>query len=382
MTDNRPLVAHVVYRFDTGGIENGMCNLFNHMPPEHYRHAVICLTEYTDFRQRITAQHVDFYSLHKKPGKDIGLNWRLFKLLRQLKPDILHTRNLAANECHVVGALAGVRGRIHAEHGRDIFDLHGKNKRYNQLRRLLRPFIHHYIAVSQDLRDWLISDIGVAPERAHQFYDGVDSVRFHPRTGEDRPAGLPGGFADADSIVIGSVGRMAPVKNFPYLTRAFIELVRRSPAGPRLRLVILGNGDVRAECQQLIDAAGLGQQAWFPGTRNDIAELMRAMDIFVLPSLGEGISLTIQEAMATGLPVVCTAVGGNGELVRPGVNGALVPSGDIEGMVNGLNAYVDNPALRREHGGNARARCEREFTFSGWVEGYERLYRQVLSSHR
>lgn len=148
-------IVHVVHRFDTGGMENGMVNLFNTMSPQRYRHTVVALTDYSDFRHRITAQPVGFHALHRAPGHGLGWAVRLWKLLRQLKPDLVHTRNLAALEAQFVAAAAGVRAMVHGEHGRDVFDPYGRNWKYNLLRRAARPFVSNYIAVSQDLETWL-----------------------------------------------------------------------------------------------------------------------------------------------------------------------------------------------------------------------------------
>ncbi|MDO9635873.1 MAG: glycosyltransferase, partial [Thiobacillus sp.] len=95
-------IVHVVHRFDTGGMENGMVNLFNTLSPQRYRHTVVALTDFSDFRHRITAQRVDFHALHRAPGHGLGWAGRLWKLLRRLKPDLVHTRNLAALEAQFV----------------------------------------------------------------------------------------------------------------------------------------------------------------------------------------------------------------------------------------------------------------------------------------
>ncbi len=366
-------IVHVVHRFDTGGMENGMVNLFNALPPQRYRHTVVALTGYSDFRQRISAQAVEFHALQRAPGHGLGWAARLWKLLRQLKPDLVHTRNLAALEAQFVAAAAGIRATVHGEHGRDVFDLHGRNWKYNLLRRAARPLVSNYIAVSQDLETWLRLTIRVPPRKLHQIYNGVDSAKFHPRAGA-RPA-----FAHPESIVFGSVGRMVEVKDYPMLTRAFIQLVHRQPErAERARLVIVGEGPARGVCQALLQQAGLAHLAWLPGERDDIAEIMRAFDVFVLPSKNEGISNTVLEAQASGLPVVATAVGGNVELVKAGVNGMLVAPGDVNDMAQALLGYLDSPARIAEHGGQARRQAEQRFSIAAMAEAYARVYDRTL----
>lgn len=374
-----PLIVHVVHHFAVGGMENGMVNMLNRLPPHKYRHAVVCLTDYTEYAQRIEAQEVPFYALHKQPGRDISVYGKLWRQLRALQPDLVHTRNLSALEGQFVAAAAGVRCRVHGEHGRDVFDLYGANRKYNLLRRAARPLVGHYITVSRDLQAWLQKTVGVPARRITQIYSGVDSTRFHPRTGQR--AGLPAGFAPDDAVVFGSVGRMAEVKDYPTLVRAFLRLLALHPAArPRARLVIVGDGVARAPCLDMLRAAGAGTLAWLPGERADIPELMRAMDVFVLPSLGEGISNTILEAQASGLPAIATAVGGNVELVHPDSDGELVPAGDVEAMAQALLSYFNDPARIACHGQAARQRIERQFSLDAMAQGYAGVYDQVLQA--
>ena len=370
-------IVHIVHRFDTGGMENGMVNLFNALPPQRYRHTVVALTEHSDFRQRITAQPVEFHALHRAPGHGLGWAVQLWKLLRRLKPDLVHTRNLAALEAQFVAAAAGIRATVHGEHGRDVFDLYGRNWKYNLLRHAAQPWVSNYIAVSQDLETWLRQTIRVPPHKLHQIYNGVDSVRFRPRAGA-RPA-----FAHPESIVFGSVGRMVAVKDYPLLARAFIQLIRQQPErAERARLVIVGEGPARATCQNLLQQAGLAHLAWLPGERHDIADIMQAFDVFVLSSKNEGISNTVLEAQASGLPVIATAVGGNIELVADGVNGTLVPAGDVNGMAQALLGYLDTPARIAEQGANARRHAEQRFSIPAMAEAYAAVYEKTLGHRR
>ena len=373
-----PHIVHIVHRFDTGGMENGMVNLFNALPPQRFRHSVVALTDYSDFRQRITAQPVGFHALHRPPGNGLGWTVRLWKLLRQLKPDLVHTRNLAALEAQFVVAAAGIRATVHGEHGRDVFDLYGQNWKYNLLRRAAQPLVSNYIAVSHDLATWLRLAVRVPPRKIHQIYNGVDSVKFHPRQGA-RPELLPPGFADGQAVVFGSVGRMAEVKDYPMLVRAFVEMVRQHPdAAAHARLVIVGEGQTRQACQALLDQAGMAHLAWLPGERHDIAAVMRALDVFVLPSKNEGISNTILEALASGLPVIATTVGGNVELVRESVNGMLVQPGDVTGMAQALLGYLRAPARIAEHGEQARRHAEQRFSIPAMAEAYATVYDKTL----
>lgn len=371
-----PLVVHIIHRLQVGGLENGLVNLINAMPPERYAHAIVCMTESTNFRERITRPGVAVYELHKKPGHDLGLYWRLWRLLRRLRPAIVHTRNIGTLECQVIAWLAGVGARVHGEHGRDLNDIDGSNARYARLRRALRPLVTRYIAVSRDLAQWLRTTVDVSPHKLAQIYNGVDMRRF-VSVGQ-RARSLPEGFAPADAIVLGTVGRLSGEKDQRTLLQAFILARQQLPEVP-LRLVLVGDGPLKAQLEQHAQEAGVASEVWFAGARADIPDLLRSLDIFVLPSLGEGISNTILEAMACGLPVIATNVGGNPELVRENETGALVPAADPKSMAQAIIRYASAPELRVTQGQAARARIEREFSMRNMVDQYMGVYDAALN---
>jgi sugar transferase (PEP-CTERM/EpsH1 system associated) len=377
-----PLVLHLIFRFSVGGLEHGLVNLINLMPPERFRHAVVCLTGYSEFAGGIRVPDVPVIALEKSGGWDAGVYFRLGAVLRRLRPAIVHSRNLGVLEGQIVSALAGVPARIHGEHGRDTYDLHGINRKYNLFRKAVRPLIHHYTAVNRDLAGWLVRTIGIPSARVTTIPNGVDAERFRPR-GPERPPIGPEGFAPAGAFVCGTVGRMQTVKDQVTLVRAFLELLRKRPeAAARLRLVVIGDGPLREPCLKLLEEAGCAGQAWLPGERSDVSELLRGLDLFVLPSIGEGMSNTLLEAMATGLPVVATEVGGNGELVDDGRTGFLVPPSDPGGLAAAIERYVICGDLVTAHGAAGRGKVEREFSLGRMVEGYAATYEAVLKERR
>ena len=373
-----PLIAHVIYHLDVGGLENGLINLINHIPPNRYRHAIICQKGYTDFRQRITRNDVEIIALNKQEGIDFKLYLNLFKALRQLNPDIVHTRNLGTMEAQLFAVAARVKARVHGEHGRDIFDLNGQNRKYNLLRKFISPFINHFITVSKDLETWLIQTIGVPPNKITQIYNGVDNNRFHTSLNKHIKLS-PLGFFDENTFVIGSVGRMAAVKDYPTLVHAFIHALKSEPSARKdLRLLIVGDGISRNECIEIARKANIESLVWFPGERTDIPALMQSMNLFVLPSLGEGISNTILEAMSCGLPVVATHVGGNIELVKEGVTGKLIEPGNQNEMAEAILTYYTNTQLVKDHGNAARQQIEQNFSMDAMVNAYLSVYDKVL----
>ena len=371
--DRRPLVVHVVYRFDMGGLENGVVNLINHMAADTYRHAIVALTEVTGFRDRILRKDVEFIALNKPPGQGIWQFPKLFKLFRRLRPDIVHSRNLAALEVQVPAWAAGVPIRIHGEHGRDVEDLDGNNVSYQRVRRFYKPFVHHYMALSRDLADYLERKVYVPKGIVTQVYNGVDTDRFHPAPGH--PVSITGcPFDPHRHWLVGTVGRMQIVKDQLTLANAFVLALLQAPElRASLRLVMVGEGPLRAQAQSVLELAGVSDLAWLPGERDDVADIMRGLHAFALPSLAEGVSNTILEAMASGLPVIATAVGGNGELVAPGT-GQLVPSADAQAMARCIVALASNPARARSLGQAGRLRVQEHFSMRAMMSTYQLVY--------
>ena len=377
-----PLVVHIIYALGTGGLENGLVNIINRAPPERYRHAIVCLTKADGFASRISAPGVQIFTLNKAPGHDLGLYWRLWKLLRSLRPAIIHTRNLAALEMQLIGLLVPRTRRVHGEHGRDIYDLDGMKRRYLLLRRAVDPFIHRYIAVSKDLCHWMVNSIGIPGKRVRQIYNGVDREKFFPRSGS-RPMHAPAGFLPAGGLLLGTVGRLAEVKDQSSLLHALHLLVADNAAlRSRLRLLIVGDGPLFANLQRLAEELGIADLVWMPGDREDVPELLRMMDIFVLPSLAEGVSNTILEAMASGLPVVATHTGGNPELVEDGQNGYLVPVGDPALLAKAIATMIAEPELIRAMGSCAYEKVAEKFNWDRTVESYLSVYDELLAIER
>jgi sugar transferase (PEP-CTERM/EpsH1 system associated) len=264
-------------------------------------------------------------------------------------------------------------------HGWDVADLHGENKKYRLLYRVCNLSIHRYVAVSRHLAEWLERAIRVEPTKISQIYNGVDTERFRPNgaRGGMLPAELTAG---EDKIVFGTVGRIAAVKNQELLVRAFSALVKsRQDGHARLRLAVVGDGPLRTRVMELARTLSVDSLCWFPGARDDIGAILASIDVFVLPSLNEGISNTVLEAMAAARPVIATNVGGNPELVEHEQTGLLVPSDDCEALVTALRRYCERQDLIREHGAAGRRRACEQFSLSCMLDDYRRLYEDALA---
>jgi sugar transferase (PEP-CTERM/EpsH1 system associated) len=228
--------------------------------------------------------------------------------------------------------------------------------------------VQRFIALSHHLENYLVEYAGIPRSKVVQIYNGVDQVRYRP----PQPGRL------TDEVVVGTVGRMKEVKNQTLLVSAFIDLMRRRPdLRDAIRLKLVGSGPLLAECQTMLDGARLTNRADIVGDSDRVPEELQSMDLFVLPSLAEGISNTILEAMATGLTVVATAVGGNPELVADGTTGTLVPAGDEAALSRVIERYIDDPKLRRLHAKRGRERVESHFSLDAMVRAYDDTYRFI-----
>ena len=372
-----PLICHVIYRLDYGGLENGLINVINRLPEDRYRHVIITLAGFSDYSARLR-DGIDLECIDKKVGLDFGMYVRLWRRFRELRPMVVHTRNLATLESQLPALLAGVRCRVHGEHGRDVHDLDNTRSRYRVLRKIFSFIVQRYISVSRELEDYLTGEVGIAASRVTRISNGVDTDKFHPPTDNRHAVLAEAPFDPAGRTIIGTIGRMQPVKDQITLAKAFIELVRAHPHGWDLfALVMVGDGPLREDSIELFKTAGILDLTWLPGSRDDTPELLRAFDIFALPSLAEGISNTILEAMATGLPVVATDVGGNAELVVNGETGSLVPRANPDVLAAAIRAYAEDIVLRVAHGKAGRQRVGDRFSLDGMVEQYERIYDEM-----
>lgn len=377
-----PLIVHVIHHLHMGGLENGVVNLINRMPPDRFRHCVLCIEDYSEFRNRIERGDVEVIALHRSTMSPLRLYHRLHTEFRRLRPDIVHSRNLSGLDALLPATLAGVPHRIHSEHGWDVADIDGKLLRPRLLRRLHSPLVSQYVTVSKNLRHYLVDRVGIAPSRICQIYNGVDTDRFSPATSKP-PGILPPQFYGHDKLVVGTVGRLQAVKDQQTLVRAVGRIVRQWPEQrARVRLAIVGEGVMREVLQGCAHAEGIADLMWMPGARDDTALIYRCLDVFVLPSLNEGISNTLLEAMASGLPVLATAVGGNVELIAEGDTGRLVPPGDVEFMVAALHAYAVDENVRLVHGCAGRTRATSTFSIGAMIDSYLHLYESRCAPQR
>lgn len=376
----RPLhVCHVLLRLGCGGMENGLVTIANGLRGDGFRHSVVCLDRASEFRDRL-AGDVPVHELAGRYRSELGKHRALRRVLRELRPDVVHTRNLPTIDLYPAILAAGVRRMVHSEHGVDLLEAEGSPRKYRLLRRLGARVIPRYIALSRGLCDWMAGENGIPRRKIRIIVNGVDTARFRPPAdaAAKRRARTALGVPDDGALVMGSLGRLEAIKDHANLARAFVALAQRRPElAARARLVIGGEGSCRGEVQTILDEAGMRDRLAMAGYVADTPAFYRALDVFVLPSRSEGTSNTVLEAMAAGLPVVATDVGESGRLIAEGETGAVVPARDPAALADALTGYLDAPERARAHGAAGRARACAAFSQAAMLDAYAEVYRDA-----
>ncbi len=366
-------ILHVVDSLGIGGIGVTLVNLVRRTHGELH-HTVCCVRERGPLADRLGGLGVPTYFLRKRDGNDWTLAFRIARLCRTVRPDIVRTCAWGASDGIVGARLAGVPVVIHSEHGRDLPNVGGdRYYRRTLARRLLAVFSDRIVVVSEHLRRWLVDDVGVRGDKIAVVPNGVEPGAFRPTPDRVRLRCARG--YDAGAVLIGVVARLDAVKNHCELIDAFASVSRRCSTA---RLVIVGDGPERGAIERRIEHHGLGDTVQLVGQRDDVPAWLAMMDIYVQPSLMEGTGNAILEAMATGLPVVATRVGGNPEVVVDGVTGRLVSVGNPAAMAEAIAAYAANACERATHGAAGRARVERCYSIAATAARYTALYRGAL----
>lgn len=370
MAPERTRILYLNHCMAMGGIENMIVDFTRLLPRDEFEPHVGVFEGGGSLEAVLGEERVPVHRLNKREGIDPGLVLRLRRLLRRERIRVIHSQNYSA-WLYACVAARGLRGmtHVHTEHsGVESF-----RRRYAAERWLSR-FTTVVVAVSRHVHDVMIHEIGISPRRVRLIYNGVDTARFAPRAPVREAVRRALGMAP-DTVVIGIVARLAPIKNHELLLRAFAGL---SGEPERVaRLAIVGDGPERAALERLAQELGIGGRVAFLGERRDTPELLNAFDLYSLTSISEGMNLTLLEAMASGLPVVATGVGGNTEIVREGETGYLVPSADADAMQQRLRRLVLDSAQRARMGSAGRERVLRDFDQQVMMRHYLSLYRSV-----
>jgi len=363
-------IMHVLDRLDVGGTEKAVMKLVRGLEPDLFEHYICALRGAGNIPGE-WASGVTILQAGQR-GETFQFNVpRLVRLLRAVRPAIVHSRNWGGIEAIVAARIAGVPVAIHSEHGYELEMLSGLPFH----RRLLRHGVYRMASavatVTHDLRTYHAAQAWWRPEVIKVLYNGVDGREFSPqpqvRDAVRQRLGIP-----ADALVVGSVGRMVPLKDFTTLLQAAEVLV---PEAPNLQVLLVGSGPELTRLQSLAaNSPQLAGRVVFPGPVDDVADVLNAMDIFVLPTLIEGMSNTLLEALAVGLPVVATRVGGNPEILAEGECGFLFTPQALPELVGRLKTLLRNSRLRADFGRAARERALQHFSLERMLQRYRDLY--------
>jgi sugar transferase (PEP-CTERM/EpsH1 system associated) len=360
-------VVHVLHFFGTGGLEKGVETVIRRTA-DRIDHDVISLEAENPHHLPAGCSQ---RALGKKPGNSLRSLVRLAGWLRDLRPSVVHTRNWGGIDGIIAARLAGVRAIVHGEHGWAMDDPEGTNARRRRMRRFLSRWVRTMTCVSRDIERWLREAVRVRCPVV-QIYNGVDTEAFAPGSTRDevrRELGVPPG-----APLVACVGRLDAIKDHPTLFRAFARVRQRFPDA---HLVCVGQGSERERLEAL-----KGPGVLLLGNRTDVVRLLQASDVHALASSNEGISNTILEAMAVGLPLVVSRVGGNPELVVEGETGRLFDAGDEAALATRIVEYLSDPALRAAHGRAGRDRCLQRFSVDAMVSAYEAVWRSASAQAR
>ena len=364
----RVRIIHVLHRMGAGGTELALRRVIAGLDPERFEH-MICTVAPLPEKELTGDAH--FVSLQRSARKTGSLVADLSRFFLRVKPDIVHSRNWGAIEAVLAGKLTRVPRVIHSEHGRDIHTMNGDPWRRRVFRRICYSLANEVFAVSRELREHYARQLGLAPARIDVIPNGVDAGRFRPDASTRRRLRLQIGAADQE-IILGTVGRLDPVKDHATLLLAAEQVIA---AGAPLRVVIVGDGPGKEQLQATIEtSSSLRGRVVLAGESSKPEDWLNSFDVFALPSLSEGMSNTILEAMATELPSVVTSVGANPDLVEESKTGFLIRPRDVRGLADRILQLVGDRELRRKLGQRARQKVESEFSLQRMLENYSRLY--------
>jgi sugar transferase (PEP-CTERM/EpsH1 system associated) len=364
-------IIHLIFRFDIGGLEKVMADTINHTP--EYRHIVVSLTSATKESTSLINHPLTVLELNKKDGNDLTVWKKLYHIFLKYKPDILHSYNLSTLEYHVLACFMRISKRIHSEHGRDFSDPQGLNRKHRFLRQIVSPFVHYWVPVSCDIEEWLVKYIKVNPMKVILIHNGIDTDCY--KKVKINKSDVLGQYAKKNAIVIGSIGRLDPVKNHKKLIDAFYTIIcQEESVDNNYILAIIGDGPLKQDLINQINKLGISDKVWLPGARYNIIELMNAFDIFCLPSLAEGIPITILEAMSTEKPIIATEVGGLPEIIDEG-EGILIPPNDHLSLVNGITSLIKSEETRMKLGQKARKKVIENFSLKNMIIRYKKIYK-------
>jgi glycosyltransferase involved in cell wall biosynthesis len=366
----KPHIAYLITSLGTGGAQNQLVNLAERLKERGWSVEIITMLD-TENVYQPEASGIPVTSLHMKRGRStVGAVWRLAAALRRSRPAVVHSYLVHANLLARVTRLF-YRVPVQISSARNIIE----GGRIREIAyRLTDPLCDITTQNSRQGAERYIAVKAVPAKKMRVIFNGIDADRFRPdparRSGARDMLGL------GEEFTWLSVGRLEPGKDYPTLVQAFAQVVSQQPC---CRLLIAGDGRLRAELESLARAQEPGGRVRLLGFRDDIPDLMQGADAFVMSSTWEGIPNVVLEAAASGLPVVATDVGGNPDIILDGESGYLVPPRDGAALAGRMTAVMAlSESERRKMGERGRAHIEAHYCYGPIVDQWEALYTDLL----
>ena len=370
---NKINIMQITHDLNIGGLQRLVVDISRHLDKARYQVTVCALREGGILEKELANDNIKVIKLPAaRNGVDYLAFWKLYKILRDERPHIIHTHNTQPfAEGSLAAFLAGVPVCIHTEHGRQFPD----KKRYMLAERFFSYYVDQIIAVSDSAKKDLVEYEKIRPDKIQVIMNGIDGDKYTVNIDRNRKL-KDLGIDNRYDFILGFVGRLSPEKGLTYLLKAMRLVVDKYPAA---LLLIAGEGvllgDLRKETEQL----NLNNNIMFLGPRSDIPEIMKLLDIFVLPSLREGLPLVLLEAAAASLPIVATDVGGNKEIVTDGLNGFLVKPEDEQSLFRAIEYFIINEEMRKHYGQHSFDAFGNRFSIDSMMQAYEDIYHKCLS---
>ncbi|NOZ52950.1 MAG: glycosyltransferase [Gammaproteobacteria bacterium] len=369
-------ILHVIHSLCRGGLENGIVNLVNSLPPNEFEHSICCLDSSGEMADRMT-QKIKIIEMHRKPN-ELKLPFRLAKIISTWEPDIIHCRNWNSWFDTVLAH------RISRTSASLVWSFHGfADGDYFPFRRqvvskLLSLFTPELFAVCKDSAERFANKSRIPVKRFNVLYNGVNTVKFQPRAKHRKTVRTKFNIPQ-ERIFIVVVASLTPIKNHSDLIDSIHIMVNTHQLSPWV--LFLGDGQLRDTLEAQINRLHLSEYIQLRGNSDNIPEYLSAADIFVLPSQLEGMSNAILEAMASGLPTVANNVGGNQEIIISGKTGYLCEHGNPGEMAKALIRLCQNKELRKCMGLAAKQRIERTFSIDAMTTAYRQFYHQIYDKN-
>lgn len=360
-------VLHLVTSLEVGGAQHGMLLGLPRFDGDHYEHIVCSIMDRMQMAPQFQAAGIEVRTLGLSRKTDIAVTVRLRRLLREIRPDILHTYLLHGNLLgRLVGKLVGVPTIIGSE--RTI----GQARLWGRLAtRLTNPLTDAVEANSEIGGKAIADDLGVPRNKIEIVRSGLDIAAF--KREQDRDALRSDLGVGTDQHLIVFMGRLRRVKGVCYGIRAFAKAIA---VQPNIRMVLAGEGSDRESLESLVNELGISENVEFIGVRNDVPEFLAAADSVLIPSLTEGFPRTAIEAMAAGKPVIATRVGGTPEAIIDGETGILVPPMDVDALSEAILRLAGDAELQARLGSAGRERAAQNYSVEKYVARLDAMYRQ------